>query len=322
MMIPRFHFTWQPSSLSPIATLVIVSALVLQGCTTPAARQPPPLDNIHILEIKVTEELPRITLELPSKGAASGAGRKAGKWAGNWALAAGIVARYGIAAGSGGGDPFVGIATVAATAAVVGGMLALTPVVATAGAVKGAFEAPSTESVESSEVQVRGILQAEGLLHRLREQVLKEVADKTSILVAGQPQARDTIVTHKETVSHSEGLQPDSSQDLEWLLYRRPKVSPGERRRSNSVLRIQLTSLELRGPYEVDPELALHLEVEVTLTTAPTGTPVYTSPFRYVTRALRLNEWVANDAKLFTEAVNLSLARLAELIVDDLFLTL
>jgi len=163
--------------------------------------------------------------------------------------------------------------------------------------VKGAFESPSAESVDSSEAQVRGILQAEDLLQRLREQVLKEVADKTEIIVSGRLQAGDTIAALKQA------------------------VGPGERRQPDSVLRIQLQSLELHGPYEVDPELALHLEAEVTLTTAPAGRAIYTSPVRYVTRALRLSEWVENDAKLFTEAVNLSLARLAELIVDDILLT-
>jgi hypothetical protein len=186
---------------------------------------------------------------------------------------------------------------------------------------KGAFEAPSTKSVESSEAQVRGILQAEDLLHRLREQVLKEVVDKTSILVADRSQGSDTIVAQEKAAGPGAERQPDNAHDLEWLLYGHAKVGPAEGRQPKSILRIQLTSLELHGPYEVDPELALHLEAEVTLTTTPPGTSVYTSPFRYVTRALRLSEWVANDAKLFTDAVNLSLARLAELIVDDLFLT-
>lgn len=200
-------------------------------------------------------------------------------------------------------------------------MLTLTPLVAIVGAVKGAFEAPSTASVESSEAQVRGILQAEDLPLRLREQVLKEVADKTSITVVDRPQTGDSIVAHKETAGPGEGRHPESlrDSDLEWLLYGHAKVSPGEERQPKSILRIQLTSLEFHGPYEVDPELALQLEAEVTLATPPAGSPVYR--FRYVSRALRLSEWVANDAKLFTEAVNLSLARLAELIVDDLFLT-
>lgn len=301
MTILRYHFTWQPPSISTIATLVIVSALVLQGCAapTPAARQlqtEAMRGNVHIVKIEVIEQLPRIALELPSKGPASGAGRKAGKWAWNWAKASILVA------GSGGGHPI----TLIATGVIGGGMLALTPVVSAAGAVKGAIEAPSAESVESSEAQVRGILQAEDLLHRVREQVIKEVVDKTSIIVAGRLQARDTIAAHEGAVSHTEGLQSDS------------------------VLGIWLTSLELRGPDEVDPELALHLEAIVTLVTPhlepfltlvtpPARRSSYT--FRYVTRALRLSEWVENDAKLFTEAVNLSLARLAELIVDDLFLT-
>ncbi|MBH0198418.1 MAG: hypothetical protein HP497_03240 [Nitrospira sp.] len=159
------------------------------------------------------------------------------------------------------------------------------------------------------------------------------MADKTSITVVDRPQTGDSIVAHKETAGPGEGRHPESvrDSDLEWLLYGHAKVSPGEERQPRSILRIgegrqpksilriQLTSLELHGPYEVDPELALQLEAEVTLATPPAGSPVYR--FRYVTRALRLSEWVANDAKLFTEAVNLSLARLAELIVDDLFLT-
>jgi hypothetical protein len=176
-------------------------------------------------------------------------------------------------------------------------MLVVTPVVASAGAVYGAIEAHSTEVVESQEAQVRGVLQAEDLIRRLQHLVLTQVTDRTDISVATLPREASDQIRHRETVTASEAPQPDT------------------------ILRILLKSIDLRGTFDVDPPLALHLNAEVTLT-APSAAPLlYAHAFQYVTGARRLTEWTADDAKDFREAVDLSLTRLAELIVDDLFLT-
>jgi hypothetical protein len=287
MMTSRFHCTSQSPGVALLATIMISAALMLPGCAGQKFLTEDIRGNIHRLEVEITEELPRVTLWLPSKGAASGAGRKAGKWAGNWAMTAGFVL----------GSGALSVPTVIITGAVAGAMLALTPVVAIAGAVKGAIESPSAESVESNEAQIQGILQAEDLLRRLQKQVLNQVTDRTEITILARPRAAATQGGEAGAIASRENLQPDSR------------------------LSIQFKSLNLLGAYEIDPLLALHLEAEVTLTALPALTPLYTRPFLFVTGAHRLSEWTAQDATLFTEALDLGLARLAELIVDDLFVT-
>jgi len=176
-------------------------------------------------------------------------------------------------------------------------MLVVTPVVASAGAVYGSIEAPSAETVESQEAQVRGVLQIEDLIHRLQNHVLKQVIDRTDISIATLPREASDQSDHRETVPIRGVPQSDA------------------------ILMIQLQSIDLRGKFDVDPPLALHLKALVTLTAPSVATPQYTHPFHYVTGVRRLTEWTADDAKIFREAVDLSLAQLAELIVDDLFLT-
>jgi hypothetical protein len=85
------------------------------------------------------------------------------------------------------------------------------------------------------------------------------------------------------------------------------------------MLRIQLKSIDLRGTFEVDPPLALHLVAQVTLTDSHDPTPLYANTFHVTSESRRLSEWTADDATGFREAVDLSLTRLALKIVDDLF---
>lgn len=239
--------------------------------------------KIRTVEIAVSEEFPRMTLELPSKGAGSGAGRNAWKWSGNWAKAAGVVAA------SGSGE--AAILSLALAAA----MLAVTPAVAAVGAAKGAIEAPSAESVESQETQVQVALQSGHLIRQLENQLLTQARDHTDLSTTLSPKKTDDRLTHREGV-----LTPAIA---------------------DRILRVQLQSIDLQGPFDVDPPLELHFKVQATLTGFSYVTPQYTRSFHYVTGARRLTEWTADDGKHFREAIDLSLARLAELIIDDLFLT-
>lgn len=169
-------------------------------------------------------------------------------------------------------------------------MLAVTPVVAAVGAI----EAPSAEAVESQEAQVRGILQGEQLIHQLEKQVLTQVRDRTDVVATILPKNAWDQASHREAAPTSGVPQP------------------------NTMLRIQLKSIDLRGKLDVDPPLALNVEAQVTLI-VPTAAMLLNADIRYVSEALPLTEWTTDDAKVFRKAVDLSLARLAELIVDDLF---
>jgi len=175
-------------------------------------------------------------------------------------------------------------------------MLAVTPVVASAGAVYGAIEAPSAETVESQEAQARRVLQSEQLIHQLGSQVLTQVTDRTDVVATILPKVAGNQPSHQETVT-AKGGQPDTR------------------------LTIVLKSIDLRGKSDVDPPLALKVTAQVTLTGPSAATLLDMHAFQYWTGARRLTEWTVDDAKIFREAVDLSLARLAELIVDDLFLT-
>jgi len=222
-------------------------------------------DKIRTIGMMVSEELPSVTLELPAKGTASGAGRKAWKWVNDW-----------WAEGAG---------------------LAFIPFVAAAGAAKGAIEAPSTETVESQEGQVRGALVGESLIRQLEHQAFTQVTERTDVMASIVPQDDSGQANRRETGPASRVPQPDA------------------------MLRIQLQSIELRGELGVNQPLALIVEAQVTLTAPSAATPLYTHNFQYVTGARRLSEWAAEDAKPFREALDLSLARLAEWMVDELFLT-
>ena len=98
--------------------LILLALMGQQGCTaSPYPWMVPHVTEkvratIHTIGIEVAEELPRVTVEFPSKGAGSGAGLIAGRWSDNWLAAAG-------AAGSDLFGSTIGV-----------GMLVMTPVVA------------------------------------------------------------------------------------------------------------------------------------------------------------------------------------------------
>jgi len=158
-------------------------------------------------------------------------------------------------------------------------------------------EKPSAEAVKSGEAQVHGALLSEYLIHRLKKQVLAQVTERTDVEATILPKDAGDQTNHREAVT-AKGGQPDAR------------------------LTIVLTSAELRRTLsEIDPPLALQVEARVTLTGPSTASRPHQDSFRYVTGARRLTEWSAEDAKGLREAIDVSLARLAELIVDDLFLT-
>jgi len=103
-MFPRNLVMGHSPYVWPLSCALVLSVLMgQQGCTTPLLEPWSPhvtedvRAKIRTIGIGVVgaEELPRATLELPSKGATSGAGRKAGKWSGNWALSAVVIGGTG-----------------------------------------------------------------------------------------------------------------------------------------------------------------------------------------------------------------------------------
>jgi hypothetical protein len=263
------------------ASLLILSILLVsQGCTDTLLTIPwsPHLKeeartHIHTIEVVVDETLPRVTLEDPYNKASSGAGRTAWQWSKNWIYVVMKLGGYGI--------PFV----------------ALTPVAAALGAVAGATEVPSAETVQSQEAQIRKTAQIADLLQRLEKYVRVQITDRTDISLAS-PQGQMRTQASPQDIATPTGVSP-----------------------KNPVLTIRLLSLDLRGRSDVDPSLALHLNALVTLASPTDAIPVYSRTFQYVGQARPLTRLMEEDAKVFHAALELSLARLAELIVDDIFLT-
>ena len=276
-----------------LSRLLILSVLMVQqGCTTSSMKPWAPhvaedvRAAIRTIGVAVAADLPLVAVELrvveyPSETARY-ARRKASNWSENW-LNGSILNEIG-------GGGFLGTT-------IVGAMLVVTPVVWGAGAVAGAIEAPPAK-----EKQVHGVLQYEDLIHRLQNHVLTHVTERTDMSVVPLPRTANDPLGDRETVSASGVSQPDA------------------------ILRIHLKSIDLRGASDIDPFLALHLDVQATLVAPSAVTPLYTHSFHYVTGARRFTEWTAEgaqsfDAQVFHETLDLSLARLAELMVDDLFLT-
>jgi hypothetical protein len=171
-------------------------------------------------------------------------------------------------------------------------MLAVTPVVVGAGALYGAIEAPSAGTIDSQETQVRGVLHADKLIGDLEQQVFGDIKNRTDFMPVLQPR----------NGGGNAGGAPDTGT------------------KADARLKITLKSVQLRGPFDVDPPLALYLETHVTLLSSQYETEMYSRTFHYETGTRQLTEWTADDATIFREAVHTSLSRLAELIVDDVFL--
>lgn len=270
-----------------IITVLILSLLLVQyGCATPSRWSAHVTEdkraNIRAVGIVVREERPDVTLVIPTKG--RGAGVKASQWSGKWLL----WTVGGTLAGAQGG--LLPGAAIGAT------MLAAMPVVATAGAVKGAIDAPPAKAVDSGETQVREIIQGQ-LIRQLEEQVLTQVRDRTTLVAIPLHKGAEDEASHREPVRLSEIPRP-----------------------ADAVLMIRVKSIKLQGPWDVNPLLRLAMEAQATLTDPAGGPPLYTHTFGYTSEAQLFTTWTSNNAELFRTAVDRGLARLAELIVTDVFL--
>ena len=256
-------------------SILFLSILILQqGCATTAPPRPQSSQlseevrtKIRTVGITVSEELPHVTLDLPSKGALSGAGCKAGKW--TWDSVK-------IISWSGDSSGVVHYLSGFPVGAVVGAiMLAVAPVAAVVGALSGAVEAPSAAAVEAMETQVRRVLQDERLIGEFGKRVHDHITNRTDVIPTLFPRAGMAYADGGDTET---GAQPDAR------------------------LTIVLKSVGLQGTFDVNPPLALYLETNVNLvykkrhTISEGAVAVYRRTFRYRSDARILAEWTADDA--------------------------
>ncbi len=170
-----FHLGWPVPPTSFRIILVLAILILQQGCvsTEPPRLKSPQLSedvrtSIRTVDVTVSEQLPPVTLELPSKGALRGAGLRAGKWAGGF---------------------LQGIANSGDAMQITIWFLPLAPVWAVAGAFSGAIEAPSAATVDAMETQVRRVLQDERLIGEFGKQVYDHITNRTIVIPTLLPRA-------------------------------------------------------------------------------------------------------------------------------------
>lgn len=212
-----------------LSILVLTIFILQQGCVS---TEPPRLKTSQLSEeertsirtvgIAVSEQLPPMTLELPSKGALRGAGLRAGKWTGGF---------------------LQGIANSGDAMQITIWFLPLAPVVAVAGAFSGAIEASSAATVETMEMQVRRVLQDERLIGEFGKQVHDHITNRTVVVptllpkagiddadggdtkTRAQPDARLTIVLTSVGLQGASDVNPPLTLHLETkvtVIYQKP----------------------------------------------------------------------------------------------------
>lgn len=201
----------------PYLSLLFLSILILQqGCAatpqSPGIHVPSEVRaNIRTVGIIVSGQMPRVTLDLPARGALSGAARGAGSWTWDWVTSMPKWVTYQV---------------------IVPGMMAVTPIVAVVGALSGAVESPSAAAVEAMETQVRRVLQDERLIGDFGNQVHNHITNRTDVIptflprggmdaddgdreIENQPDARLTIVFKSVGLQGTSDVNPPLGLYLE-----------------------------------------------------------------------------------------------------------
>ncbi|MFQ5958620.1 MAG: hypothetical protein ACE5LF_04550 [Alphaproteobacteria bacterium] len=189
--------------------------------------------------------------------------------------------------GGGGGDPQVG-----ALLAALG--IAFAPVAAVGGLVVGAVKGVPAEEVAAAEAALARAIDELGADRALQERVYRLVREHA---------ARDAVMlTELATV------EPDAT------------VASPVGGKIDSLLAIGVPSLALVGSGKINPPLVLVARAKVSLRDAAGGTRLYHTQVEFIGAAHTFTEWAADDARLFRAEIDRALGRLAEKIVDEVFL--
>jgi len=221
--VPRNLFIGQIPCLYSLSRFLILSVfMVQQGCTTPPLEPSMPWSphikedvraKISTIGVRVGEKLHSVTVELPSKGAASGARRKARMWSSSW------VSSPSEALAQQAGKESPGLDGLLLTTTAAGAILVLTPVVAVAGAVMGAFEAPAAPGTVNRELDC---------LHRMMILGQRHTPPKIIFIPhfprLAEDNVREGFCEHDAYPLHSRrGPLPHPSGGDDWILHRDAK---------------------------------------------------------------------------------------------------
>lgn len=178
------------------------------------------------------------------------------------------------------------------------GVIAL-PLAAVVGAIGGAAAAvmEPIEGLEEAETALKAAVAELNIQQEMRERFLQVAREQTClplVLMEQGPSAVDEEVAHRSLAT--EGI--------------------------HTVLEISVLRLDLLGKWwEKDPLVALVMAVRTRLMNVPDGKKLYESSFEYRSGIFHFTEWGGDDAQLFRREVNRAYQRLAQDIVDVLFLS-
>ena len=193
----------------------------------------------------------------------------------------------GLYAGASSGDPFL-----FALGTALG--IAFAPVAAVGGMVVGAVKGVPADEVAAAEVTFTRAIAELGVDRALQQRVYRLVREHTG---------RDAVMLTELAM-----VEPDAI------------VAPVVGGTIDSLLAIGVPSLTLVGDGNINPPLVLVARAQTSLRDAPGGTRLYHTRVEFIGAAHTFTEWAADDARLFRAEIDRALGRLAERIVDEVFL--
>jgi hypothetical protein len=226
--------------------------------------------------------IPSSEFQMPAKGAASGFRRGAAKVFGK---------KGGGASGAGFGGaavhPLLAIAFV----------IAAVTVGAVVGGIEGAATAESVTSVEEAEAALKKAMDVLKIQEGMRDHLLQVAQEQTDY--------------HFVHIDEQGATSPE--EEISYSSLAREK-------NIDTILEISVLFFNLTGEKDVNPPLALVMNVRTRLIRSADDTMLYDSTLEFMSGTRTFTEWAANDAQQFIEELDRAYQSLAEKIVDELFL--
>lgn len=280
MQVPfrsRLHPGTAPVRSRWAGAVLTASLLTQAACSTAShPRLPPPLSEdvrsrLGAITVSTRSIAPDIKPILVPRGAAAGMGSGA-----LWGLRS-----TGRIAGVVGGPPSMGPGMVVAGSALV---------LSSVGAVAGAIETESAETIVRREIEFRTIVAKVPIQETLRDRVVATAARDTG---------RAFTALHDDNVSH-------------------------EARTANTLLEVVVEEISLTerdSEFPGVPALWLTLTTRSRLSDAHSRATMYEQTLTYVGRQARhLKDWVGDDGRQLREELEAAIPQVADTIVDEIFL--
>jgi len=267
--------------------MVLTLLLLASGCAVRQAPKPMAPQEIDVLKTRlgligltVARHVPRIKVQIPSKGAKEGAndGAEVG------ALTPIVIS---FEAMQGCNDPYCLLLPVAG--------LVLAPVGAVVGGVSGMITADSPEMVSEREVSIRDALAKLRMQENMSDQFLSRFTN---------------LKTFPFTIIHEagpiiEGEKPD---------YRQFKSNG-----ISTINEIDVKKLKLIGRGKVRPDLYVQLEVQARLISTTDNTEIYCKVFTCSSKDDKFEVWAAQGAKKFRDEIESCYNDVADWLVNDMY---